>query len=348
MRLLKSGALHVPRRSFRLVAGCCCSARRASAQAAVTPVPVGQPPGPVRQHQARRASAICASSRPVTRCESPTSGPARSASRTRTASVACTSSSTGTGWAPRRRTASWTELVRGRHLPPLTHIRRSQKDGASKVEGFVFKPDRIVGPKDLAGNAAKDFEVASPQPSFNFETDMEFLQALPLAAGYEASIVFTHPRRRAAGGLSVQGGGVGGAGPAGRRQGRLLGGRPADYNHPEMPITRFWFAKGSQVMIKQLSPLPDGSGVLGKTLLASALEVRLGHPAHFPAKAGTQADFQVGPCEMARSRPTFPLALGSRLSPGRAEVRNCLARRIKSRSGLHTRSPPCVRFSSPL
>jgi hypothetical protein len=34
-----------------------------------------------------------------------------------------------------------------------------------------------------------------------------------------------------------------------------------------MPITRFWFAKGSQVMIRQISPLPDGSGVLGKTLL---------------------------------------------------------------------------------
>jgi hypothetical protein len=35
--------------------------------------------------------------------------------------------------------------------------------------------------------------------TFNFETDMEFLQALPLAKGYEAQIVFHHPgggRRR--------------------------------------------------------------------------------------------------------------------------------------------------------
>jgi hypothetical protein len=136
----------------------------------------------------------------------------------------------------------------------------------AKVEGFAFQPDRIVGLKDLPDNAAKDFEVASPQPSFNFETDMEFIQALPLAAGYEASIVFTHP----------------GGGPpaaylfkvAGSEVLDLPGGGKvdcwvvtADYNRPEMPVTRFWFAKGSQVMIKQLSPMPDGSGVIGKTLL---------------------------------------------------------------------------------
>ena len=162
-----------------------------------------------------------------------------------------------------RQLDSWFEVGTFR---PLSHIRRSQKDGVSKVEGFVFQPDRITGMKDLADNAAKDFEVASPQPSFNFETDMEFIQALPLAAGYEASIVFTHP----------------GGGPpaayvfkvAGSETLDLPGGGKvdcwlvtADYNRPETPVTRFWFAKGSQVMIKQISPLPDGSGVIGKTLL---------------------------------------------------------------------------------
>jgi hypothetical protein len=162
-----------------------------------------------------------------------------------------------------RQLDSWFEVGTFR---PLTHIRRSQKDGVAKVEGFAFKPDKIVGLKDLPDNAAKDFEVASPQPSFNFETDMEFIQALPLAAGYEASIVFTHP----------------GGGPpaayvfkvAGSEVLDLPGGGKvdcwvvtADYNHPEMPVTRFWFAKGSQVMIKQISTMPDGSGVIGKTLL---------------------------------------------------------------------------------
>jgi len=162
-----------------------------------------------------------------------------------------------------RQLDSWFEIGTFR---PLTHIRRTQKDGVAKVEGYAFHPDRIVGLKDLADNAAKDFEVASPQPSFSFETDMEFVQALPLAAGYEASIVFTHP---------------GGDPPAaylfkvaGSEALDLPGGGKVDcwvvttdYNHPEMGVTRFWFAKKGQVMIKQISPLPDGSGVLGKTLL---------------------------------------------------------------------------------
>jgi hypothetical protein len=162
-----------------------------------------------------------------------------------------------------RQLDSWFEVGTFR---PLTHVRRTQKDGVAKVEGYAFQPDRIVGLKDLEGNAAKDFEVASTQPSFNFETDMEFIQALPLAAGYEASIVFTHP----------------GGGPpaaylfkvAGSEVLDLPGGGKvdcwvvtADYNHPETPVTRFWFAKVGQVMVKQLSPLPDGSGVMGKTLL---------------------------------------------------------------------------------
>jgi len=158
---------------------------------------------------------------------------------------------------------SWFEVGSFR---PLTHVRRSQKDGVSKVEGFAFKPDRIVGLKDLEGNAAKDFEVAAPQASFNFEVDMEVLQALPLAAGYEANMVFTHP----------------GGGPPAPYVFKVVGSEvldgpgggkidcwvvTTDYNHPETPVSRFWFAKRGQVMIKQVSPLPDGSGVIGKTLL---------------------------------------------------------------------------------
>ncbi|WP_454762066.1 DUF3108 domain-containing protein [Caulobacter segnis] len=157
---------------------------------------------------------------------------------------------------------SWFELSTFR---PFTHERRTTKDGQTKVEGFAFQPDRIVGLKDLPGNAQAAYDVASPQPTFNFETDMELLQALPLAAGYEASIVFHHP---------------GGSPPAPYvfkvTSSEVLtssaGGKvdcwvvTTDYNRPENKPATFWIAKDSQVVIKNVATAPDGA-VWVKTLL---------------------------------------------------------------------------------
>jgi len=157
---------------------------------------------------------------------------------------------------------SWFELGTFR---PFTHERRTTKDGQTKIEGFDFKPDRIVGLKDLPGNAQAAYDVASPQPAFNFETDMEMLQALPLAAGYAAEIVFHHP---------------GGGAPApylfkvagSETLTSSAGGKldcwvvTTDYNHPEWPPTKFWLAKDTQVVVKVVSPAPDGSTWV-KTLL---------------------------------------------------------------------------------
>lgn len=157
---------------------------------------------------------------------------------------------------------SWFELKTFR---PYAHVRTTTKDGQTKVEGFDFKPDRVVGLKDLPDNAQAAYDVASPQPTFNFETDMEFLQALPLAAGYEASIVFHHP----------------GGGPPAPYVFKVTGSEmltssaggkvdcwvvTTDYNRPEMKPTTFWIAKDSQVVIKNVATAPDGS-VWVKTLL---------------------------------------------------------------------------------
>lgn len=150
---------------------------------------------------------------------------------------------------------SWFELGTFR---PFTHERRTTKDGQTKIEGFDFKPDRVVGLKDLEGNSQAAYDVASPTPTFNFETDMEFLQALPLAAGYEAQIVFHHP---------------GGGAPApyvfkvtgSETLTSSAGGKidcwvvTTDYNRPEMKPTTFWLAKDSQVVVKNVSIAPDGS-----------------------------------------------------------------------------------------
>ena len=115
----------------------------------------------------------------------------------------------------------------------------------------------------LADNAHKDLAIATPEPTFNFETDMEMLQTLPLAEGYEAQINFYHggggaPARytfKVAGSQPI-------AGPAGLVDAWVI---TCDYNRPGT-LSRFWFAKGTQLMLRQESLMPDGRTMV-KTLI---------------------------------------------------------------------------------
>lgn len=231
----------------------------ASAQAAVTPVPVGQPlarfdrikPGVHRYLRYRQAGETLTPVDVWTReiRFEPKDG------QTRLHIVQHWDS----GTTPAAKALdSWFEVGT---FAPLSHVRRATKDGQTKVEGFAFTADRVIGLADLPDNSAKAYDVAAPQRTFNFETDMELLQALPLKEGYEASINFLHP---------------GGGDPAPylfRVTGSEVLSTPAggridcwvmttDYNRPEFPATRFWLAKDSQVMVKVVSPLPDGSAVV--------------------------------------------------------------------------------------
>jgi hypothetical protein len=147
---------------------------------------------------------------------------------------------------------------------PLTHERTSEKDGKRVVEGFVFAPTRVTGMKELPENTQKDLLVESPEPTYNFETDIEFLQALPLAEGYEAHINFYHPGGpsapqrytfRVAGTDTI-------AGPAGPVDCWLV---TTDYNKPGT-VSKFWFAKATQLMVRQESTLAGGK-VLVKTMI---------------------------------------------------------------------------------
>lgn len=145
---------------------------------------------------------------------------------------------------------------------PLTHERVSRSPERSLTESFRFEPSRIV--QLVAEPGQEEKIVESPQPAFNFETDMEFLGALPLAAGYEADIVFYHPggkppasyRFRVAGSerLPVPGGGT--------VDSWLV---TTDYNRPG-PVSRFWLDKKTQTVLKVESPMPDG-GMMVKMLL---------------------------------------------------------------------------------
>lgn len=148
---------------------------------------------------------------------------------------------------------------------PLTHLRVSTREGARTVEAFRFSDREIAGQEGVADNSRAGFSVASDEPMYNFETDMEMLQTLPLAAGYAVSIPFYHP---------------GGGAPARylwtvTGEDRLTGpdGRDmdcwvveTDYNHPDSPPSRFWLARATQQFMRLEARAPDGS-VFRKYLL---------------------------------------------------------------------------------
>ena len=168
------------------------------------------------------------------------------------------------GVLPTPSTRSFDSWFEAGSFRPLSHERISEKDGKRVVEGFVFAPDKISGMRELADNTQKDLAVASSEPTFNFETDIELLQALPLAEGYDARISFYHPGGpsapqrysfRVTGSSTI-------AGPSGPVDCWVV---KTDYNRPGSEST-FWFAKGSQLMLRQESPLPDGR-VMVKTLI---------------------------------------------------------------------------------
>ncbi|WP_426338583.1 hypothetical protein ACN9MZ_19395 [Pseudoduganella sp. S-14] len=125
---------------------------------------------------------------------------------------------------------------------PRTHQRIREKEGKRTVE---------------------DYDFAAYEPTFNFETDIEFLQALPLAAGYEASIMFYHPGGPAparftwkvVGSETIQG-------PQGAVDCWLL---TTDYNRPGT-VAKFWLAKATQLLVRQEATAPDGR-IMVKSLI---------------------------------------------------------------------------------
>lgn len=160
-----------------------------------------------------------------------------------------------------KRLDSWAQFP---SFTPISHERITDKDGKHLVEGFVFSADKITGMKDLADNSQKDFVMPSAEATYNFETDIEFLQTLPLATGYEARVNFYHPGSASApayysfkvtGEDSI-------AGPSGKVDCWLV---TTDYNRPGT-VTKFWFAKQSQIMLRQEAAMPDGR-ILVKTLI---------------------------------------------------------------------------------
>jgi hypothetical protein len=147
---------------------------------------------------------------------------------------------------------------------PQTHIRHLERDGKTTLGGYRFTDTQVVGMADLADNSRKDFVMPLPEPSYNFEYDMEFLQTLPLTAGRTFNIPFYDAGVDKPGRYNfVVAGSAVIAGPDGKPVDCWL--VTADYNTGKI-ASRFWFAKSTQVLIREEAP-QDGGATLVKTLL---------------------------------------------------------------------------------
>lgn len=149
---------------------------------------------------------------------------------------------------------------------PLTQQKVVTKDGKVTVAAYRFLPDKIVGDDAVPDNTKKGFVQASSEPTNNWETDMEYLQALPWSKDYAANINFYDP------GLdpparytyAVIGEGPIAAADGGKIDCWIVG---IDFKDGgETVPVRFWLSKKTQVLIREETKNADGS-MLVKTLL---------------------------------------------------------------------------------
>jgi hypothetical protein len=143
---------------------------------------------------------------------------------------------------------------------PLTLERRLEKDGKITARSYRFLPDRIESIKDPSNADQKEFLQLAKMPAYNWETDMEFFQALPLAAGYDVRIPFYEagPGQDAPQYYEYK---VIGEDRIASTDGHtiecwVVGTESSD---PQWGPTRLWFAKGTQILLREETKLKDGT-----------------------------------------------------------------------------------------
>jgi hypothetical protein len=150
---------------------------------------------------------------------------------------------------------------------PIEHRKVVTRDGKPTTSAFRFLDDKVIGDDSVADNAKAGFVQALSEPTNNWETDMEYLQALPLAKGYAANINFYDPGRDPPARYTY----------AVTGEDRIASGDGTvaecwivsiDFKDGDKVVpVRFWFAKKTQVLLREEAKSPDGS-TLVKMLLS--------------------------------------------------------------------------------
>jgi hypothetical protein len=149
----------------------------------------------------------------------------------------------------------------------VEHRRVVTRDGKPTTSAFRFLDDKVVGDDAVADNAKAGFVQVLSEPTNNWETDMEYLQALPLAKGYAANINFYDPGRDppARYTYAVTGEDRIAAGDGSVAECWIVS---IDFKDGDKVVpVRFWFAKKTQVLLREEMKSSDGS-TLVKMLLS--------------------------------------------------------------------------------
>ena len=141
-------------------------------------------------------------------------------------------------------------LMEAGTMRPLEQVRTTTRDGKTVTAAYHFDGARVTGIAGRADNAAQDFAIEGAEPLFNFVPDSEWFQQLPMAKGTTCVASLYDPgsgkpdryRFTVAGSAWI-------AGPDGRPVDCWL--MTTDYNAPEHGVTRMWFARTTQLMLRQ-------------------------------------------------------------------------------------------------
>jgi hypothetical protein len=166
--------------------------------------------------------------------------------------------------------AIFDQIFEAKTFRPLSQTRSVTRNGATKTLSVTVDGPKVDSISDGGNGTANALHENFSMPFYNFHTDMELLQALPLKKGYVASIPFYDvaqepPARytyRVVGGETLPGAG-----------GALIECWLVLYQSSDLksaPI-RFWFAKRNQVLVREEATVP-GQGTLVKTLLNAEAE----------------------------------------------------------------------------
>lgn len=152
---------------------------------------------------------------------------------------------------------------------PVSHRRGRYRDGTLTTESYLFSQQSIAADPTVSGSANADFAVALAEPTYNFELDLELLEALDWSDGAVRVVNFYHP-----GGATA---------PAdytfivtGSQTIESFGGGEVpcwvvstDYNRPNQPPAKFWIAKDGQAVLRVEQAFPGGSTIV-KQLIGAA------------------------------------------------------------------------------